>query len=122
MPTKLTPEQQRQILYWPYTAGIRIIPADTRNKSPNSVKWWQNIDYTDVDFTPKLNDGEYDEDIAVVLGKTISNGNKPKGADYLIAFDLDGKKAVIIWFTDRAEKSKYSSFFYCCVPGIMVVV
>ncbi|HEY1248278.1 MAG TPA: hypothetical protein VGE97_04755, partial [Nitrososphaera sp.] len=57
--TKLTPEQQIAVLYWPEIADIPIIPADTRKKKIWQSKW-QEIDFTKVDLRAKLANGDYD--------------------------------------------------------------
>jgi hypothetical protein len=89
--TRLTPEQQAAVIYWPEVAGIPFIEADTRKKHVN-VKGWQNIDFSKVDFRTRLAKGAYDNGIALVLGKTLS------GQYYSFALDFDGIDAVLEWF------------------------
>jgi len=89
--TKLTAEQQTAILYWPEIANIPIIPADTRNKKI-WLNGWSKVDFTGYDFRSKLVDGNYDNGIAVRLGKTLSSEY------YSVALDFDGMDSVLAWF------------------------
>ena len=91
--TRLTLEQQAAVIYWPEVAGIPIIEADTGKKHVN-VHGWQNLDLTKVDFRAKLANGDYDNGIAIRLGKTLS------GQYYSFALDFDGWDAVEEWFGD----------------------
>jgi bifunctional DNA primase/polymerase-like protein len=89
--TRLTPKQQEAILNWPENRDIPIFPADTRNKEIKIYNW-QNFDFTQTDFKAKLANGEYDNGIAIRMGKTLS------GKYYSVAFDFDGWDAVVEWF------------------------
>jgi P4 family phage/plasmid primase-like protien len=94
MATRLRGEEQRRILWWPYETDIPIFPADTKNKKihyPN----WQNEDFSTYNFKERLEAGEYDNGIAIRLGKTLS------GESYTFAIDLDGWKAVQAWFGEE---------------------
>jgi hypothetical protein len=93
MTTRLSTEQQQAIRYWLDTVNVPIFQADTRNKQI-SLKGWQKIDFTKVDFESKLENGDYDNGIAIRTGKTIS------GKHYLVAIDFDGVDAVLAWFGD----------------------
>jgi hypothetical protein len=81
--TNLTPEQQSAILYWAKTAKIPIISCDSKTKGVH-YKDWPHIDFSQVDFNARLAAGEYDNGIAIVLGKTLS------GQYYSFALDFDG--------------------------------
>ena len=70
---------------------IPIIPADTRNKKI-WLNGWSTMDFTDYEFRSKLENGEYDNGIAVRLGKTLSS------EFYSVALDFDGRDAVLEWF------------------------
>jgi hypothetical protein len=89
--TKLTPKEQQAVLNWPEQNDVPIFPADTRNKEIKIYNW-QNFDFSKTNFRAKLANGEYDNGIAVRLGKTLS------GKHYAVAFDFDGWDAVIEWF------------------------
>jgi hypothetical protein len=89
--TKLTPEQQSAVQYWINNAKIPIIPCDSKTKSVY-YKDWPHIDFSQEDFNAKLAAGEYDNGIALVLGKTLS------GLYYSFALDFDGWDAVLQWF------------------------
>jgi hypothetical protein len=91
--SRLSKEQQRDILYWPETAGIGIFAADTKNKEIH-LNGWSEIDFSGTDFDAELNNGRYDNGIAIRTGKTIS------GKHYLVAIDFDGIDTVLAWFGD----------------------
>ncbi|MFY9965199.1 MAG: bifunctional DNA primase/polymerase [Nitrososphaeraceae archaeon] len=91
--TKLTPEQQAAILRWPEEMDIPIFPANTKVKEIH-YNGWQNEDFSKTDFRVKLANGEYDNGIAIRMGRTLS------GNHYAIAFDFDGWDAVVEWFGD----------------------
>jgi hypothetical protein len=65
--TKLTPEQQSAVLSWPHRRKIPIIHCDSKTKRFDSQ--WKSIDFSQIDFSAKLAAGEYDNGIALVLGK-----------------------------------------------------
>jgi bifunctional DNA primase/polymerase-like protein len=90
--TKLTPEQQSTILDWTTKDKIPIIPCDSKSKSVN-YHGWPNIDFSQEDFNAKHLAGEYDNGIALVLGKTLSEQGY-----YSFALDFDGWDAVAEWF------------------------
>jgi Bifunctional DNA primase/polymerase, N-terminal len=92
--TKLTPEEQSAILYWPEIADIPII--DKVNSKTKQV-WnsgWSNIDFSKVDFRTKLANGDYDDGIAILTGKTLTG----RYAKYLAVVDFDGMDAIEEWF------------------------
>lgn len=91
MTSRLSAGEQTAILYWPEIAHIPIIPADTRNKKI-WLNSWSKADFTGFDFRSKIASGEYDNGIAVRLGKTLSDEY------YAVALDFDGKDAVLEWF------------------------
>jgi hypothetical protein len=92
--TKLTPEEQSAILYWPEIADIPII--DKVNSRTKQV-WntgWPHIDFSNVDFRAKLTNGDYDDGIAILTGRTITG----KYAKYLAVIDFDGMDTIEEWF------------------------
>jgi len=89
--TKLSVEEQTAILYWPEIARIPIIPADTRNKRI-WLNGWSTVDFANYDFRSKLGNGDYDNGIAVRLGKTLANEY------FSVALDFDGMDSVLAWF------------------------
>jgi hypothetical protein len=89
--TKLTPEQQSAILDWTTKAKIPIIPCDSKSKSVN-YQGWNDIDFSQTDFVANLANGLYDQGIALVVGKTLSEPY------YSFALDFDGWNAVAEWF------------------------
>lgn len=94
--TKLTPEQQDDILYWPELAKAAIVACDSQNRDFNK-SYWKNVDFTKIDFNSKLLKGEYDNGIAVRLGKTLNYNNSENGL-YIAALDFDGWDAVEAFF------------------------
>ena len=91
MTSILSEEQKNDTLFWPETAGVGIIPADTRNKKIY-LKGWTEKDLSTVDYRADLDNGLYDNGIAIRTGKTIS------GKYFLVAIDFDGIDAAIEWF------------------------
>jgi len=87
----LSENQKNGTLYWPITAGIGILPADTRNKKIY-LKGWTKKDLSTIDYRTELDNGLYDNGIAIRTGKIIS------GKYVLVAIDFDGIDAVIEWF------------------------
>ena len=88
---RLTLEQQSAVMYWPTIAKIPIVPCDSRNKGFTS-NWKNGVDFSKIDWNAKLANGEYDDGIALVLGKTLSSEL------YSFALDFDGLDAVIEFF------------------------
>ena len=91
--TKLTPEQQSAVLYWPLEAKIPIIPCDSKIKTFGLAKW-RDVDFSKIDFTANLAAGVYDNGNAIVLGKTLPGCPHP----YSFALDFDGVDAVEKFF------------------------
>ena len=96
MTSRLSKEQQDDILYWPQIADIGIFAADTVNKKIH-LNGWSEKDFSSVDFKGELDSGKYDNGIAIRSGRTIS------GKYYLIAIDFDGPDAVLAWFHSWKE-------------------
>jgi hypothetical protein len=90
--TKLTPEQQSAVLYWPTIAKIPIIPCDSKTKGFNFP--WKDVDFTEVDWEANLASGLYDNGIALKLGKTLPGSPYP----YSFALDFDDEDAVMEFF------------------------
>jgi hypothetical protein len=91
--SRLSEEQKKAISYWFETADVGIFPADTRNKKIHH-NGWSETDFSSVDFSVELNNGQYDNGIAIRTGRTIS------GKHYLVAIDFDGENAVLAWYGD----------------------
>jgi hypothetical protein len=90
--TKLTPKQQSDVLYWPTTAKIPIIPCDSKVKGFSS-NWKNGVDFSKIDWNANLAAGEYDNGIALVLGKTLPGSPYP----YSFALDFDGLEFFDSW-------------------------
>jgi hypothetical protein len=95
--TRLTPEQQSAVLYWPTKAKIPIIPCDSKTKGFNFH--WKDVDFTVVDWESNVAAGLYDNGIALVLGKTLPGCPYP----YCFALDFDGLDAVMEFFGSWAN-------------------
>src|SRR5690349_20726096 len=98
--TQLTPKQQADVLYWPTDAKIPIIPCNSKTKSFGS-EWKNGIDFSKVDWNAKLTAGDYDNGIALVLGKTLSSGqpvSRQHPELYSFALDFDGWDTVQEFF------------------------
>jgi hypothetical protein len=91
--SSLAEEQKRAISYWFETIDVGIFPADTKNKEIH-FNGWSETDFSFVDFSVELNNGQYDKGIAIRTGRTIS------GKHYLVAIDFDGENAVLAWYGD----------------------
>jgi Bifunctional DNA primase/polymerase, N-terminal len=91
--SRLSEEQKKATSYWFETADVGIFPADTKNKAIHQNGWSQT-DFSSVDFNVELDNGLYDNGIAIRTGKTIS------GKYYLIAIDFDGVDTVLAWYGD----------------------
>jgi len=94
MTTKLTPEQQKAVLAWPYTHGIPLLQCDSRGKKV-WTQGWQKLDLNNVDWQAKLVEGCYDNGIAIRLGRCLSNGKQELCS---FALDFDDWDAMIAWF------------------------
>ena len=68
--TRLTPEQQAAVMYWPFIAKIPIIPCNSKIKQV-TFKDWQILNLDKVDYKNNLESGLYDNGIAVRLGQTL---------------------------------------------------
>jgi hypothetical protein len=81
--TKLSKEDQKILMRWPYVYGIPIFEADSVNKEIHLSGW------STSDFRQK---GRYDKGAAARLGPTL------KGDLYSVCLDFDGWEAVFAWF------------------------
>jgi hypothetical protein len=99
--TKLTPEQQSAVLYWPTIAKIPIIPCDSRVKGFNFPNW-SNAVLTAEDWESNVAAGLYDNGIALRLGATLQPGL------YSFALDFDGENAVKEFFRSWDNVQRWS--------------
>jgi len=76
---------------WYYQIGVNVIPADTKNKRTYE-NWlqWQDNPIPDELHEERKKNGEYNKGIALLSGKIWRGQFEGK---YLIAIDLDNKKA-----------------------------
>jgi hypothetical protein len=73
---------------------IPIIPCESRIKRFGSCNWKYDVNFTVEDWEAKLATGEYDNGIALVLGKTLPGSPY----HYSFALDFDGEDAVMEFF------------------------
>src|SRR5215813_14113624 len=92
--TKLTPEKKEAVLNWPCTNHIPILECDSRIKKV-WIQRWQKLDLNNVDWKAKLEQGCYDNGVAIRLGRCLSNGKQQL---YSFVLDLDDWHAVEAWF------------------------
>jgi hypothetical protein len=92
--TRLTPEQQSAVLYWPTIAKIPIIPCDDSKTKSFGSHQWKDVDFSALDWESNLASGLYDNGIALKLGKTLPGSPYP----YSFALDFDGEDAVKEFF------------------------
>ena len=78
--------------FWFYDIGTNIIPANTREKN-TSVGWsdYQNKSIPDEVHETRKKNGDYNNGIAIIPG-ILWRG--PYAGKYLIALDLDNRKAI----------------------------
>src|SRR6266496_2740049 len=89
------------VLYWPRTANIGLIPCNSRAKKV-SIKGWQKLDLNNVDYEANQKAGLYKDGIAIRLGRCLTNGSSDSKASaspaFSFALDFDGWDAVVEWF------------------------
>ena len=90
--------------YWYYKIGVNVIPADTKNKQTNE-NWsqWQDKPIPDELHQQRKKNGEYNKGIALIPGKIWKGQFKGR---YLVAIDLDNKKAIEEFCRDSLEELK----------------
>ncbi len=78
--------------FWFYEIGVNIIPANTREKN-TSVGWseYQNESIPEEVHEARKKNGYYNKGIALIPGKLWRG---PYEGKYLVAIDLDNKKAI----------------------------
>jgi hypothetical protein len=79
--------------YWRKDIGVNVIPANTRKKETyESWKEWQDKPVPGEIHEEWKASGEFNNGIAIILGKVWHNPHKNNL--YLIAIDLDNQKAI----------------------------
>ena len=78
--------------FWHYQIGVNVIHADTKEKKTYE-NWlqWQDKPISDELHEQRKKNGEYNKGIALIPGKIWRGPFKGK---YLVAIDLDNKKAI----------------------------
>ena len=90
--------------YWFYEIGANVIPANTREK--NTFVGWsecQDKPIPEEVHISRKQSGYYDKGIALIPGKLWRG---PYAGKYLVAIDLDNKKAIEEFCRDRLEELK----------------
>ena len=87
--------------FWYYEIGVNVIPANTKEKETyESWLQWQNKSIpTEIQEARKKN-SEYNNGIAIIPGKLWRG---PYENRYLVAIDLDNKKAIDEFVKDSSE-------------------
>ena len=90
--------------FWHYKIGVNVIPADTKNKQTNE-NWSQCQDkaISDELHEQRKKNGEYNKGISLIPGKIWRGPFKGK---YLVAIDLDNKKAIEEFCKDGLQELK----------------
>ena len=101
--TKLSKEDQETIRKWWRDYDVPVIGVYTKDKEVH-VTDWSDTDFTNYDFEAALQRGDYDNGIAIRLGKTLTG----KNGGYLTAIDLDHESAVTAWFGDWDRVIRYA--------------
>jgi Bifunctional DNA primase/polymerase, N-terminal len=78
--------------FWFYEIGVNVISADTKNKQTHE-NWsqWQDKPIPEEEHEQRKKNGKYNKGIALIPGKIWRGPFKGK---YLVAIDLDNKKAI----------------------------
>jgi putative DNA primase/helicase len=94
--------------FWYYDIGVNPIPADTKNKITHE-NWsqWKDKSMPVVVFESYKRSGFYNNGIAIIPGK-IWRGPSYEGK-YLIAIDLDNKKAIEEFCRNNLERLKQTT-------------
>src|SRR5262249_18512699 len=87
-------EQQKAVLNWPSKYHIPVLGCDSRRKKVWTERW-QKLDLNNVNWKAKLEQGCYDNGIAIRLGRCLSNDKRQLCS---FAFDFDNWDAVEAWF------------------------
>jgi hypothetical protein len=93
--TNLTPEQQKDVANWPYTEHIPILHCDSRSKQV-LVSDWPKLDLNNIDYKQNIENGLYDNGVAIRLGKTIPDDSGQ--IFYSICIHFDKWEGVQAWF------------------------
>jgi hypothetical protein len=90
--------------FWYYQIGVNVIPADTKNKQ-TGYNWsqCQEKPISNELHEQRKRNGQYNKGIALVTGKIWRGQFKEK---YLVAIDLDNKKAIEEFCKDGLEELK----------------
>src|SRR5215203_2347729 len=85
--------------FWHYKIGVNVIPADTKEKKTfENWSQWQDKSIPDELHEQRKQNGEYKKGIALIPGKLWRG---PFEGKYLIAIDLDNKKAIEEFCKDK---------------------
>jgi hypothetical protein len=101
--TKLSKEDQETIRKWWRDYDVPVIGVYSRDKDVRLIDW-PDMDFTNYNFEAALQRGDYDNGIAIRLGKTLTG----KNGEYLTAIDLDRKPAVKAWFGEWDRVLRYA--------------
>jgi hypothetical protein len=93
--------------FWFYDIGINVIPANTKEKNTfESWTEWQNKPIPDEVHQSRKNNESYNNGIAIIPGPIWRGPYKNK---YLVAIDLDNKKAIEEFCRNNLEQLKQTT-------------
>ena len=101
----MNPEVMNQSAdYWYKDIGVNVIPANTKDKN-TFEKWsnWENQSIPDQLHEERKRNGSYDKGIALIPGPLRRERYAGK---YLVAIDLDNKKAIEEFCKDGLDELK----------------
>jgi hypothetical protein len=89
MVSKLTNEQKDEVRYWINKIGCDLVACYSQQKCQYKEKWGNNTNI-DIDYNARLEQGYYDDGVAVICGKLRHDILKDK---WLTCLDFDTKEA-----------------------------
>lgn len=96
-------DSRSAVYYWPHFAKFGLVKIDSKNKIFNLETREQRAqDVDSIDYNKRIEQGWYDNGLAIRLGKTIG------GKYYGVAADLDGMDAVLAWFGSWGNVLSYA--------------
>jgi hypothetical protein len=92
--TKLSVDQKEQVRYWIHTIGCDIVACHSDTKDHFKECWGINLT-EDIDYDARLEQGLYDDGVAIICGKLRHGPHKGK---YISTLDFDTLEAFKILF------------------------
>ena len=89
MPSRLTNEQKEQVRYWIHTMGCDLVGCYSDSKDKFKESWGNNVNQN-IDYDARLENGHYDDGIAIICGKLRHGRYKGR---YISTLDFDSLEA-----------------------------